>query len=100
MTFVAFSLNDAYSMKISCADNVDLEEFPICNYISEWNESEKFDEKVLAELTIRADEINENPELFSQIYQETLNKVNRDNSGLEEKSQKLRELIYNQIKNE
>ena len=85
-------------MKISCSDDVDFDEFPLCNYVSEWNESEAFDEKVLEELTIRADEINENPEIFSQIYQETLNKVNQDNPGLEEKSQKLRDWIFEQIK--
>lgn len=95
VTLIALPLSgSAHAMKISCADNIDLEKFPICNYVTEWNESKKFDEKVLAELTLRVIEINADPESFPQIYQETLDKVNLENPGLQEKSQKLKDWLH------
>ncbi len=95
--FMAFQSTDAYSLRINCDDGMDVQEYPICEYVSEWNESEEFNEKVFAELALRADEINEDPRSASQIYQETLNKVNRDNPGLQEKCQKLKDWVYAQI---
>jgi len=100
MAFIMFPLGDAYSAKIHCADDVDLQKYPSCKYVSEWNESEKFNEYVVDELANRADEINENPHLFNQIYQETIDKINRDNPGLEEKCQKIKDWIREQIKNQ
>jgi len=95
VTLIALPFSgSAHAMKISCADDIDLEKFPICNYVTQWNESKKFDEKVLAELTLRVIEINADPESFPQIYQETLDKVNRENPGLQEKSQELKDWLY------
>jgi|APSaa5957512535_1039671.scaffolds.fasta_scaffold20407_1 hypothetical protein len=98
LAFVAFPLNDAYSMKASCAEDIDIQEYPICKYISEWNESEEFGDKVYAELVNRADEINANPGTSSQIHQEIRDKINQENPGLEEKCQKLKDWIYEQIR--
>ena len=98
LVFVMFPLGDAYSTKISCAEDVDLQEYPICKYVSEWNESEEFEEKLLVELTNRVDEINSNPELYLQIYLEALNKVNQENPGLEEKCEKLKDWIFDQLR--
>ncbi len=100
LVLVMFPLGDAYSAKIHCADDVDLEKYPSCKYVTEWNESEKFNEYVVDELANRADEINENPHLFSQIYQETIDKINRENPGLEEEGQKIKDWIREQIKNQ
>jgi len=85
-------------MKINCADYINFDEYPICNYVTEWNESEKFNELMLTELTLRADEINENPELVSQIYQEAREKVNNENVGLLEWCVNLRDWVYEQIR--
>lgn len=95
---MTMQLATAEAMKISCAEDTDLDEFPICRYVTEWNESEEFDEKVLAELSLRVDEINADPESYPQIHQETINKVNSENPGLQEKCQKLRAWIYDQIR--
>ena len=86
------------AMKIRCAENTDLDEFPICRYVTEWNESEEFDRKVLAELSLKVNEINEDPESYPQIYQETIKKVNQENPGLQEKCEKLRAWISEQIR--
>ena len=100
LVFVMFPLGDAYSAKFSCADNIDLQEYPFCKYESEWNESEKFDDYVNDELVKRVDEINENPDLIKQIYREIKDQINRDYPGLEEECEKIKDWIYEQVKNQ
>ena len=51
--------------KIFCNENISLEDFPICKYQSEWNESEKFNEKLIEALGERRfDLIFWNPPFF------------------------------------
>jgi len=99
MGFVLFPFSNSYAAKISCAADIDLDKYPICNYVTEWNESEEFNEKLLAELAIHVEQINDNPDEFSQIYQAVVDKINRDYPGLQEKCQKIKDQIYEWIQN-
>ena len=93
-----FPIGDVYSAKISCAENIDLEEYPICNYVTEWNESQEFDEKVLLELTKKVNEINDNPKDIRIFVQEAIDQVNLVYPGLEEKCQEIQDKIFELLK--
>ncbi len=97
--FLLIPLSNAYSTKISCSDNIDVSEYPICNYVDEWNESEEFNEKVLAEMTKRVNEINDEPELVYQVYEQSVNIVNQLYPGLQEKCEEIKDRIYEMIRN-
>jgi len=36
LAFMLFPVDDAYSFKIHCAEDIDLEEYPLCQYETEW----------------------------------------------------------------
>ena len=93
-----FPISDVYSTKISCAEDIDLQKYPICNYVTEWNESQEFDEKVLAELTKKVNEINNNTHDIHIFIQEAIDQVNLDYPGLQEKCQKIQDKIYELLK--
>jgi len=97
--FLLIPLSNAYSTKISCSDNIDVNEYPICNYVDEWNESEEFNEKVLAEMTKRVNEINDEPELAYQVYEQSVDLVNQLYPGLQEKGEETKDRIYEMIRN-
>ena len=80
-----------------CVDGTDFEKYPICEYEDLWNESELFNELVVSELTIRADDINANPDNFLKIYSDSINKVNHENPGLYEKGQEIKNWISKQL---
>lgn len=94
---VLIALPIANAEKINCAEGVDYTKYPICKYQDEWNESELFNEKVSEEMSIRADELNENPELFMTIFQQSIDKVDRENPGLLQSTLDMKEWIYEQI---
>ena len=94
-----FPVGDAHSFKIHCADDIDLEEYPLCQYETEWNESEKFNELVVDGLKERSDEINEDPSSFDRIYSEIQKQVDRDNPGLYERGIEIKNWIYDQLEN-
>ncbi len=97
LAFILFPINDAYSFKIHCADNIDLTEYPLCNYEEQWNESEKFNELVVDELKIRSNNMNNEPENFDKIYSDVLNYVNRENPGLYEQGIQIKNWINEQL---
>ena len=97
IAFMMFPIGDAYSFKIHCADDIDLEEYPLCQYETEWNESEKFNELVVNGLKERSDEINADPSSFDKIYSEIQTQVDRDNPGLYEKGIEIKNWIYEQL---
>ena len=103
---------DASAEKIFCAANINLEKFPICKYQTEWNESEKFNEKLIEALGERQAEINKQVikeseedeqqeinylERYLEVYREVYNKVDQENPGLQEQGEKLKEWIYKQL---
>lgn len=113
VAFVAFPLsNNAYATKIDCADDVDLEKYPFCNYVDEWNEAQEWNEKVYDEMVIKAkdiqcaghDEAHEGEHSLDcsnsleSILQEITDKVNQDNPGLKEKCEALMKWVYEQVK--
>lgn len=104
------------SEKIFCSDSINLEEFPICKYQSEWNMSEKFNEKLIEALGERQAEINKKVikesgedkqqeindldryhKVYSEVYREVYNTVDQENPGLKEQGEKLKEWIYKQL---
>jgi len=98
--FVLFSVSsnhDAYAFKISCAAYIDVQEYPICNHVTDWNESEEFNDKVLTELANDVEEIKNNPGKASQIHQQVIDKVSKDNPGLQEKCKLIKDWIYELI---
>jgi len=97
LAFIIFPVDDAYSFKIHCADNIDLEEYPLCNYEQQWNESEKFNELVVDELKIRTNDVNADYENFDKIYSDILNKINGENPGLYEKGLEIKDWISKQL---
>lgn len=97
LSLIAFSALDASAEKIHCDENVDMEKYPICAYETEWNESEKFNEKVIEELATHQQEINEDPDRFAEIYIDVYNKVDQENEGLKEKGEDLKKWIYEQL---
>ena len=97
IAFMMFPVDDAYSFKIHCADNIDLEEYPLCNYEEQWNESEKFNELVVDELKNRTNDMNNEPKNFDKIYSDVLNKVDRENRGLYEKGIEIKNWINSQL---
>ena len=97
LTFILFPIDDAYSFKIHCASDVDLEEFPICGYEDLWNQSERFNELVVDELANRANDINADHSLFQNIYSDSLNKINQENPGLYEEGQEIKSWISEQL---
>ena len=99
IAFMMFPVGDAHSFKIHCADDIDLEEYPLCQYETEWNESEKFNELVVDGLKERSDEINEDPSSFDRIYSEIQKQVDRDNPGLYERGIEIKNWIYDQLEN-
>ena len=99
LAFMLFPVDDAFSFKIHCADDIDLEKYPLCKYEEQWNESEKFNELVVDELKIRTNDMNSEPENFDKIYSDVLNKVNRENPGLYETCQDIKDWINEQLEN-
>jgi hypothetical protein len=97
LAFILFPINDAYSFKIHCADDIDLIEYPLCNYEEQWNESEKFNELVVDELKTRTNDMNNEPKSFDKIYSDVLNKVNRENPGLYEQGIQIKNWINEQL---
>ena len=97
LAFILFPINDAYSFKIHSADNIDLTEYPLCNYEEQWNESERFNELVVDELKIRTNDMNNEPENFDKIYSDVLNYVNRENPGLYEQGIQIKNWINEQL---
>lgn len=97
LSIVAFSAIEASAEEINCDENVDMKKYPICMYETEWNESEKFDSKVIDELANHTQEINDDPSRFAEIYTEVYNKVDRENEGLKEKGIALKKWIYEQL---
>ena len=97
LAFILFPIDDAYSFKIHCAADVDLIEFPICQYEDLWNQSERFNELVVDELKNRANDINNDPSLFQKIYSDSLNKINRENPGLYDEGQEIKSWISVQL---
>jgi uncharacterized membrane protein len=97
LTFVIFPVNDAYSFKMHCVEGTDIEKYPICEYEYLWNESELFNELVVNELANKADDINADPESFQKIYSDSINKVNRENPGLYDKCQEIKNWISKQL---
>ncbi len=97
LSIVVLSTQDVSAEKIHCSENVDVKKYPICMYETEWNESEKFNEKVIDELSKYTQEINDDPSRFSEIYTEVYNKVDRENEGLQEKGKALKKWIYEQL---
>ncbi len=94
---VAFSLNDnAYAMKFSCADDIDLQEYPFCKYVKEWNASEEYEDKVLEELATHVGHLN--AENIAEHYIEVREKVEQENPGLKEKCEELREWVLEQVR--
>lgn len=96
-TLLTFTVSNVYSEKIRCAEDIDLQKYPICKYESEWNESEEFNELVVVELTKQEKRINDNPDEFFEIYQKIIDQVNVDNPGLLEKCQEIKDWIFGQI---
>ncbi len=94
---VAFSLNDnAYAMKFSCADDIDLQEYPICKYVKEWNASEEYEDKVLEELATHVGHLDASN--VAEHYIEVREKVEQENPGLKEKCEELREWVLEQVR--
>ncbi len=94
---VAFSLNDnAHAMKFSCADDIDLQEYPFCKYVKEWNASEEYEDKVLEELATHVGDLN--AENIAEHYIEAREKVEQENPGLKEECEKLREWVLEQVR--
>ena len=102
--------------KIFCNENINLEDFPICKYQSEWNESEKFNEKLIKALGERQEELNakiiktsgeESQEelndlsryhdTYREIYREVYKTVEQQNPGLKEQGQQLKAWVYKQL---
>lgn len=97
LAFVMFPATDASAFKIHCADNIDLEEYPLCQYVEQWNQSEKFNELVVDELKNRTNDINSDPNSFQKIYSDLLNKINQENPGLYEEGVQIKSWISEQI---
>ncbi len=94
---VTFSLNDnAYAMKFECAADIDLQEYPFCKYVKEWNASEEYEDKVLEELATHVGHLN--AENIAQYYKEVREKVEQENPGLKEKCEELREWVLEQVR--
>jgi len=94
---LVFPLNAAFAEMIRCAPNVDLEQYPICEYEEQWNASERINQLIVDELANRQNDINDNPELFYDIVQESIEKVERENPGLAEASQATKAWISGQL---
>lgn len=74
-----------------------LDEFPICKYQTEWNISEKFNEKLIEALGEHASELNAEPDRYREIYLQVYKTVDQENKGLREQGEKLQEWIYKQL---
>ena len=92
-------LNESYAEKINCAEGIDLIKYPICKYEDKWNQSEQFNEKVVDEMAERANRINADPDMFYQIYLQSIEKVDRENPGLKQTCQIMKDWIYAQLEN-
>ena len=97
IAFVLFTPADTYSFTINCAPDVDIEEFPICEYENLWNQSERFNELLVDELSNRANDINAEPENFSKTYTDSFEKINRENPGLYEEGEEIKNWISEQL---
>lgn len=97
LAMMVFSVGSVSAEKINCADDVDFEKYPICKFEAEWNASELFNEKLVEELGKRQAEINEDPSLFFDVYQDVYQKVERDNPGLKLQGEQTKDWIYEQI---
>jgi len=51
-------VNVAHAGFISCPDNVDFEMYPICEYETQWNASERFNELVVQKISNMTTQIN------------------------------------------
>ncbi len=96
VVFLSTNDDDAYAMKISCADDINLQEFLICKYVKEWNESEEYEEKVLEEIATHVGELNSKN--ISQYYKIVREKVEQENPGLKEKCEELRKWVLEQVR--
>lgn len=97
MVSVIVTFPIAYSEQIKCAENIDYTKYPICKYQNEWNESESFNMKVSEEMAIHSDQINENPDLFLMIYQQSIDTVDKENPGLLQQTLDMKAWIYAQL---
>ena len=94
---VTFSLNDnAYAMKFECAADIDLQEYPFCKYVKEWNASEEYEDKVLEELATHVGHLDAGN--VAEHYIEVREKVEQENPGLKEKCEELREWVLEQVR--
>ena len=97
LMFILFPIDDAYSFKIHCVPEIDLEEFPICEYEDLWNQSERFNELVVDELANRANDINSDPSSFQKIHSDSIDKVNQENPGLYDEGVQIKNWISEQL---
>lgn len=105
VTFIVFQINEAYSWKVNCSEEVaNSGDYPICDYVTEWNDSQKFDDLVYDEILLRADEVHEangdgeKLRVWQQINQESIDKVSEEYPGLEKWCNDLREWVYEKIR--
>jgi len=84
---------DADAMYMNCREDVDLEKFPICNYVEKWNAAQEFGALVNTEVRLRVDEIlkedyyspsSVNQAKILQIYPEARDKINAENIVVDE----------------
>jgi len=97
IALLLFPADDVYSFTIDCSPDVDIEKFPICEYEDLWNQSEQFNELLVDELGNRANDINSDPENFQNIYSDSWAKVNRENPGMYEEGEEIKNWIHEQI---
>jgi len=99
VALMMLSMPYAFAEKIKCAENVDLEKYPICKYEEQWNKAQEFNEKLINELNSHYEEINDNPSDYFGIHQKLVDKVEKDNPGLKEECQRVKQWIYSKILN-
>ena len=97
MAMMMFFIPHVSAEKINCPENADIEKYPICKYEQEWNESEKFNEKLIEELANHQKQINKDPSKFAEIYQMVYDTVNSQYPGLQESCDQLKAWIYEQL---
>ncbi len=97
MAVMMFPMSNVSAEKINCPENIDLEKYPICKYEEQWNESEKFNEKLVEELANHQKQITDDPSKFAEIYQMVHDTVNTEYPGLQDKCNQLKAWIYVQL---
>jgi len=88
--------HSSFSPGFSCADDIDLQEYPFCKYVKEWNASEEYEDKVLEELATHVGHLDASN--VAEHYIEVREKVEQENPGLKEKCEELREWVLEQVR--